>query len=170
MSGSVNVNTSETYTLVYNAVDDSGNTAIPVTRTVNVVDTTAPTITVGTSTISMWPPNHKYKTFLVTNFVTGVSDSCNTGLGVGNVVIEKVTSDETGDSDDMIIAPDCKSVQLRAERDGGGDGRIYTITFHVRDAAGNLSRATAQVVVPHDQGGGAAVDSGVHRTVNGNCP
>jgi hypothetical protein len=170
VSGSVNVNTSGTYTLVYNAADDSGNTALAVTRTVNVVDTTLPTITVGTPTISMWPPNHKYKAFLVTNFVTGVSDSCQTGLGLGSVLIEKVTSDEAGPSDDMVIAADCRSVQLRADRDAGGDGRVYTITFRLRDSAGNTSRATARVVVPHDQGGPAALDSGVHNTVTGTCP
>ena len=69
VSGSVNVNTVGTYTLSYNAADDSGNTAVTVTRTVNVVDTTAPTITLNGQTVSMWPPNHRYQTFQVTNFV-----------------------------------------------------------------------------------------------------
>lgn len=44
VSGSVNVNVPGTYTLTYNASDDSGNAAIARTRTVNVVDTTPPTI------------------------------------------------------------------------------------------------------------------------------
>lgn len=175
-SGSVNVNVPGTYTITYNASDDSGNAAIPVTRTVNVVDTTAPVITLNGQTLSMWPPNHKYKTFQVTNFVTGASDGCDTPLGVSSVVIEKVTSDETengnGDGNtmnDIVIAADCKSVQLRAERDGGGNGRVYTITFRLRDASGNTTRVTANVVVPHSNGG-TAVDSGVHYTVTSNCP
>jgi Domain of unknown function (DUF5011)/HYR domain/Domain of unknown function DUF11 len=46
-SGSVNVNAPGTYTVTYNASDPSGNAATPVTRTVNVVDTTAPTITLN---------------------------------------------------------------------------------------------------------------------------
>lgn len=167
-SNNVNANVPGSYTVNYSTQDAAGNPATA-TRTVNVVDTTLPTITTNGQTPSMWPPNHKYQTFTVTNFVTGASDSCNTSLGVSNVVIEKVTSDETT-SDGMIIAADCKSVQLRSERDGGGDGRVYIITFKVRDAAGNIGRATARVVVPHDQGGGAAVDSGVHSTVNGSCP
>ncbi|HVS80565.1 MAG TPA: immunoglobulin-like domain-containing protein [Pyrinomonadaceae bacterium] len=43
-SGSVNANVVGTYTITYNATDPSGNAATPVTRTVNVVDTKAPTI------------------------------------------------------------------------------------------------------------------------------
>lgn len=44
VSGSVNVNVPGSYTLTYNASDDSGNAAVARTRTVNVVDTTPPTI------------------------------------------------------------------------------------------------------------------------------
>ena len=176
VSGSVNVNLVGNYTLTYNATDASGNHAAPVTRIVHVVDTTAPTITLNGQTPSMWPANHEYQTFLVTNFVTGAGDGCNTTLGISSVVIEKVTSDEleNGDGDgntlnDIVIAADCKSVQLRSERDGGGDGRVYTITFRLRDASGNTTRATARVVVPHNNGG-TAVDSGVHYTVTSSCP
>jgi hypothetical protein len=43
-SGVVNVNVPGSYTRTYNASDPSGNAATPVTRTVNVVDTTPPTI------------------------------------------------------------------------------------------------------------------------------
>lgn len=43
-SGTVNVNVPGSYTLTYNASDPSGNPAAAVTRTVNVVDTTPPTI------------------------------------------------------------------------------------------------------------------------------
>ena len=175
-TGSVDVNTVGTYTVTYNASDDSGNAATPVTRTVNVVDTTAPTITLNSYSPSMWPPNHKYKTFQLTDFVTGAGDSCSTGLGLSNVVIEKVTSDEDDNSggdgntvNDIVIAADCKSMQLRSERNGGGNGRVYTITFKVTDGSGNVGRASARVKVPHNNGA-TAIDSGVHNTVNGSCP
>ncbi|PYS94566.1 MAG: hypothetical protein DMF64_00355 [Acidobacteria bacterium] len=46
-SGTVNANVPGTYTITYNASDAAGNAATPVTRTVNVVDTLAPTITLN---------------------------------------------------------------------------------------------------------------------------
>lgn len=174
-SGSVNVNVVGTYTITYNATDGAGNPATPVTRTVIVQDTIAPTITLNGQAHSMWPPNHKYVTFQVTDFVSSVTDSCNTGLGVGDVVIEKVTSDEiengNGDGNtfnDIVIASNCRSVDLRREREGASDGRVYTITFKVSDGY-NVTRATATVVVPLNIGQ-TPVDSGIHYTVNGSCP
>jgi len=175
-SGTVNVDVPGAYLITYNASDPSGNAAVPVSRTVNVVDTIAPTINLNGQTLSMWPPNHNYQTFNVTDFVVSVSDGCDTSLGVGDVVISRVTSDElengSGDgntTNDIVIAGDCKSVQLRAERAGSGDGRVYTITFTVQDASGNVGTATATVFVPQSQNSGPAVDSGPHYTVNGSC-
>jgi len=42
----------------------------------------------------MWPPNHKYESFTVSDFVTSASDNCDANVGLSSVVIEKVTSDE----------------------------------------------------------------------------
>jgi hypothetical protein len=69
---------------------------------------------------------------------------------------------------DIVIAPDCKSVQLRAEREGSGDGRVYKITLKVKDSSGNITTAVRQVIVP--KSGSSATDSGVHYTVNGCNP
>jgi hypothetical protein len=109
--------------------------------------------------------------------VQSVADSCNNSISISNVVIASVTSDEADDSDgdgntrnDMIIAADCKSVQLRAERNGGSNGRVYTITFRVTDSAGNVGTATKQVTVPTTQNGAAAIDDGPRNIVTGNCP
>jgi hypothetical protein len=164
-----------TTTITYSATDASNNTGTA-TQTVTVIDNTVPTITLNGYAPSMWPPNHKYETFQLTQFVTGASDNCDSGVGLNSVVIEKVTSDEAENSggdgntfNDIVIAANCKSVQLRAERDGGGNGRVYTITFRVRDVSGNTTRATAKVVVPHNNGS-TAVDSGVQYTVTSGCP
>ena len=163
-----------TTTITWTATDGAGNTATA-TQNVTVIDNTVPVITVNGTTPSMWPPNHKYQTFQLTGFVTGASDNCG-GVGISNVVIEKVTSDEiengNGDgntTNDIIIAANCKSVQLRSEREGDGNGRVYTITFKVTDTHGNVGRATSKVVVAHNPGE-TAVDSGVHYTVTGSCP
>jgi len=173
-SGTVNVNVPGTYTIIYNATDLSGNPAPPVSRTVNVVDTTAPVINLNGSSPTLWSPNHNYVTFSVSDFVASVTDSCNTSLGLSSVVISKVTSDELENSDgdgntvnDIVIGAGCKSVQLRAERAGGADGRVYTIYFQVTDASGNVGTASATVTVPQSQESGPAIDSGPHYTVNG---
>jgi uncharacterized repeat protein (TIGR01451 family) len=156
-------------TITWTATDAAGNQSTA-TQTVTVIDNTPPVITTNGQTLSMWPPNHKYQTFGVTNFVTGASDNCG-GVSIGDVVIAKVTSDEVENGpgsgntlNDIVIAPDCKSVQLRAEREGGGDGRVYTIFFSVSDSAGNVGTATVKVVVPHNTGE-TPVDSGPHYTV-----
>ena len=163
-----------TTTITWTATDASGNHS-SCTQTISVVDNEPPVIVLNGQTPSMWPPNHKYQTFQVTNFVTAVTDNCDT-IGVSSVVIEKVTSDEiengNGDGNtlnDIVIAANCKSVQLRSEREGNSDGRVYTITFKVSDTSGNVGRTTARVVVQHNPGE-TAVDSGVHYTVNGSCP
>lgn len=176
-SGTVDVNVTGAYIIIYNATDPSGNPAAPVARTVNVVDTTAPVINLNGAAPILWSSNHNYITFSVTDFVASVTDSCNTSLGLSSVVISKVTSDELEDGggdgstlNDIVMAANCKSVQLRSERDGGADGRVYTIYFKVTDASGNVGTASATVTVPISQGSGPAIDSGPHYTVNGGCP
>jgi hypothetical protein len=108
----------------------------------------------------------------VADLVASAVDVCDASVTLSSVVIAKVTSDEGSIGDnDIVIAADCKSVQLRADRNGNGNGRVYTITFRVRDAVGNTFTLLRQVTVPHDQGGGNnAVDSGVAYTVNSVCP
>ncbi|MDQ3623880.1 MAG: hypothetical protein M3463_15555 [Verrucomicrobiota bacterium] len=44
------------------------------------------------------------------------------------------------------------TVDLRAERSGGGRGRIYTITVECQDEAGNAATSTVDVTVPKSQG------------------
>jgi hypothetical protein len=141
------------------------------------VNTTPPGIVLNGNNIELWPPNHSYHTINVTDLVASAS-SCDGTVNLNSVVIDKVTSDEVengnGDgntNNDIVIACNRKSVNLRSERDGSGDGRVYTITFKVTDSFGNSSTVTAKVTVPKNQNGSAAVDSGVHYTVtNATCP
>jgi hypothetical protein len=179
-TGVVNSNVPGTYTRTYTATDTAGNTTTT-TRTVIVRDSSAPTINVTAQSLELWPPDHKYQTFTVAGLVTSVTDSCDTSLGISGVRITQVTSDELDENptggdgnttNDMVIGPDCKSVKLRAERDGNLDGRVYTIVLSVTDQYGNTGTTTVKVTVPKNQGNnGGAVDSGPHNSVtSSNCP
>jgi hypothetical protein len=143
---------------------------------VTVTDDEAPVITTN-SAITLWPPNHKYVTFNVSDLVASVTDNCDEGVGVSSVTIASVSSDEpensSGDGNtlnDIVIAANCKSLQLRSERMGGSNGRVYTIAVTVSDSSGNSSTVSLKVTVPHSQNGAAAVDDGPAYTVAGGCP
>ena len=108
----------------------------------------------------LWPPNHKY----VTITVGGVTDPDGDTV---TVTILGVTQDEallgggSGDtSPDAAAGTQSNQVQLRAERDGTGDGRVYRIAFTASDGKGGTCTGTVKVSVPHAQSGSAAVDSG----------
>jgi hypothetical protein len=166
-----------TTTITWTATDHATptNNQSSCQQTITVEDHELPVITTNGVTPVLWPASHEYHTFNVTNFVTAVSDNCD-ALTVSNVVIEKVTSDENENGggsgntlNDIVIASDCKSVQVRAERQNSANGRVYTITFKVTDSSGNVGRKTATIHVPKNLGV-PVVDSGPHYTVTGTCP
>jgi len=150
------------------------------TAILNVTNPT-PVITLSSTSASVWPPNHQYQTFNVTDFVSSATGGCDSNTNLtGSVVIQSVSSDEPEDNpsggdgntlNDIVIAPDCKTVQLRRERDGNGNGRVYTITFKVADSFGNTTTATVKVSVPVSNNG-TATDNGAAAgyTVLSACP
>jgi hypothetical protein len=60
----------------------------------------------------------------------------------------------TGDIDDATAGTADGDLLLRAERDGRGPGRVYTLTYKAVDRSGNATPAIATVTVPHDLGHG----------------
>ncbi|MHC4791328.1 MAG: HYR domain-containing protein [Planctomycetota bacterium] len=140
--------------VTFTATDASGNSS-SCSMTVTVVDTTPPTInSVSADPSVLWPPNHKMVEVTVTVDSVDICDPA----PVCNIV--DVTSNEPinglGDGDtepDWEITADL-TVNLRAERAGSGNGRIYTIYVECTDASGNTATATVEVTVPHDQGKG----------------
>lgn len=139
-----------------------------------------PTITLSSTSATIWPPNHQYQTFNIADFVASASSDCDESVDINDVVIQKVSSDELEENpdgadgntlNDIVIAPDCKSVQLRGERDSNLNGRVYTITFKVTDSYGNSTTATVKVYVPLNNSSSAG-DSGAAAgyTVNSDCP
>jgi hypothetical protein len=108
-SGSVNVNVPGTYTLTYNASDDSGNAAATVTRTVNVVDTTAPSISCPANIVVTLPANTTAVSMPV-SFSVSASDSCDStpdvvtskasgsSFNVGTTVVTATATDDAGNT------------------------------------------------------------------------
>ena len=143
----------------------------------NTPDSGAPTITlIPNVNMTLWPPDHDYRSVAVTDFVASASDDCDASVNLNSVYILKITSDEVEDGpsdgntlNDIVIGASCKTAQLRSERQGSGNGRVYTITFKVKDSAGNSTTATAQVTV-RTSPNNPAVDSGTAYTVNSICP
>lgn len=118
-------------------------------------DATAPRfVSLASSLTELWPPNHRMVAIRLTATVTDNVDPA------PSVRIVRVTSNEpvngTGDGD---TAPDWRitgplTLELRAERAGGGNGRVYTITVAATDAAGNTAERTVTVAVPKSRGRG----------------
>jgi hypothetical protein len=106
----------------------------------------------------LWPPNHEYRTVGVT-----VPDADGDTV---TTTINGVTQDEALDGvADGNTSPDAAwvtdhsdQVQLRAERSGTGDGRVYRVDFTATDGKETCT-GTVMVGVPHDQSGPAAVDT-----------
>ena len=94
---------------------------------------------------SLWPPNNK----MVDISIEGVTDADGDEV---TIAIDSISDDEGSDSDDAVANGDTAS--LRAQRDGKGDGRTYTIEFTVDDGKGGTTTGSVTVEVPHDQGSG----------------
>jgi uncharacterized repeat protein (TIGR01451 family) len=125
------------------------------TAEVQVFDTTPPVIeSLSVSPDSLWPPNHMLQTVTATVVAT---DTCDPSP-VCQIV--SVTSDEAvnglGDGNtmpDWVLSGGLEA-DLRAERSGLGDGRIYTLAVECTDMSGNVSLpAEHEVIAPHDQRG-----------------
>ncbi|MFB5645959.1 MAG: FG-GAP repeat protein, partial [Nitrosopumilaceae archaeon] len=107
----------------------------------------------------VWPPNHKMESVSI----SGVTDPDGDTITIN---IDFIRQDEptsgTGIGDQ---SPDGAGVgtdtaQLRAERSGSGDGRVYEVSFTADDGKGGTCIGSVNVSVPLNQNGDAAVDSG----------
>ena len=138
-------------TVQLSASDAAGNPATN-SFTITVRDTTQPVISSLTaSSASLWPPNHK---MVAITLAASASDA----VGLSSLKIISATSSETdnglgdGDTAGDIEITGALTLNLRAERSGIGNGRVYTITVQARDAAGNATIKTVAVSVPKSQG------------------
>jgi hypothetical protein len=128
ISGSITINASAvntgavgSYTVTYNVSDAQGNAADEVTRTVNVVDTTAPSITLA-------GPNPQV-------------------IEAGTAYVELgATATDVVDNDATLTA----SIVIDASAVVTSTVGSYTVTYDVSDAAGNAAATVIRTVIVED--------------------
>jgi hypothetical protein len=120
------------------------------------------------------------QTFELSDCVSSAVDAC-TGQPIdvdSNGRIVRVTSDEPQDApesgdgqtcgDIQITSP--TSVQLRRERNGNGNGRIYTIYYEVSNGRGAVTTGTCQIGAPHSANSAAPIVDAPQFCVGDGCP
>ncbi|MNP23332.1 Endo-1,4-beta-xylanase A precursor [compost metagenome] len=115
-------------------------------------DTTPPVLKITASPAVLSTPNHKLVPIRISWKATDA------GSGLASIKLVSITSNESdnglgdGDKPNDIQGADIgtadQEFQLRAERSGKGNGRIYTITYEATDKAGNKTTANTTVQVP----------------------
>jgi hypothetical protein len=105
-----------------------------------------------TTPVILFPPTHQMVQYDL-GAVTGVDDA--------TTLIIRIISDEPVGREgfDAVIASPT-TFQVRAERDGNGDGRVYRIEYLV----GGTTGCILTVMVPHNPNR-LAIDSGEHSCV-----
>jgi hypothetical protein len=137
-------------------LSDSVNPSVNSSATVELKDTTAPTLAPTSSVNLLWPANHEMVP------VTIWANAVHNGGGAVSLAARVQSSEPLDDSGDGSTEEDCiltsvddatgtVLVQLRAERSGTGTGRVYTVTITASDLMGNQSTATVDIRVPHDR-------------------
>jgi hypothetical protein len=137
-------------------LDDGINEPVSAEIQVEIVDSTVPTLAPVADKTILWPPNHNMVDITIESNAADNS-------GLPPTITATVTSNEPieglGDGD---MAPDWTepiidqstgiiTLQLRAERSGTGNGRVYTITVTAADDSNNSSTANIEIIVPHDK-------------------
>ena len=106
-------------------------------------------------TTLLWPPNGRF----VPVSVVGVTDPDGDPVAI---TVTSIRQDEpTGVHEPDGTGVGTSIAQVRSERLGNGDGRVYHIGFVAADGDGGTCSAEVRVGVAHDQGNGnVAVDGG----------
>jgi hypothetical protein len=163
-TGWVNAWARGSYLLTYNVQDSTLLNATPVTRTVQVVDTQPPTLEYRE--VTLWPADGALHPFSLEDCVTA-TDSCDgfaptirgTVLSIYSDEPEDAAGDNDSDTPGDIVISGQGAFLLRAERQSGGDGRVYGVAFELRDRAGNVRPGLCRIRVPPTETGTAS-DSG----------
>jgi len=121
---------------------------------ISIVDTVAPTFSLYAAPTTLWPPNH---TMVPVGVRWLAQDRCGTEVRVELVAATSSEPDDAPGNQDgrtshdiqgaEVGAPDTQ-VLLRAERDGKGSGRVYSLEYRAVDRSGNIATGLVTIEVP----------------------
>jgi serine protease len=138
------------HTITLTVSDPSGNTASD-TVVIRVVDATPPNISAATVTPDiLLQANHQMVPITVS---AAVLDNCDPAVVCRIISIasnEPIEGLGDGDTSPDWVITGSLSLDVRAERSGKGNSRVYTITIECSDSSGNSSTKTVTVTVPRN--------------------
>ncbi len=106
----------------------------------------------------LWPPNHKMKSITISGITR--PDTSPIPITITSIFQDEPTTGSGGDKSPDAEGIGSSTAELRSERLGSGDGRVYHIFFDAIDSSGATCSGEVLVSVPHDQSGPSAVDGG----------
>lgn len=101
---------------------------------------------------TLWPPNHRLERVTLGGATDPDGDP--TSIAVTGVTHDEPDRGNGARPPDVLAGAAPHEVLLRAERGGGGDGRLYRISFTVSDGHGGECSGAVGVAVPHSRRGG----------------
>ena len=147
-------------------VKKSGNPEIQNSATISLpIQSNQPPVCANDNGPILWPANHKMISIDVTKYAA-ISDPDGDPI---TVIVQGVTQDEPvlgtaegsgATSPDAQVSTGSQTVDIRAERDGTGDGRVYNILYIASDGKGGSCTGDLNVTVPHSNNKEPAIDSG----------
>jgi hypothetical protein len=143
-------------TVTFTATDACGNASSTI-ATFRIVDTTAPSVTASVSEALLTQTNHG---LVNVGLTSTVSDVCDPAAALAVTMTVYSDEDDEAETGGGNHSPDARNIgsntlRLRAERKGNSDGRVYLIIVSSTDRSGNLGKACATVVVPHNKSSSA---------------
>ena len=138
------------------SVGESAGMTVPI----EVRDTVPPSLTLSADPAVLRPPDRDIHDVRLAG---AAHDVCDPSPAIVFVAVSSSEPDDapggsdghsTGDVSGGVPGTACVAVGLRAERDAGGPGRVYTVTCEARDTSGHAGAATTMVRVPRNAGSG----------------
>jgi hypothetical protein len=147
----------DSFTYVANDGNLDSNEAT-VTIAVNSVNSAPECSSFSTNVVSIWPLNKQFTPVQVLSITDPDGDPVT--IAITRIFQDEPVGQGSNSPDGRGVGTD--TAEVRAERDGNGNGRVYHIFFTATDGRGGSCSGEARLpTVPHDQSGDVdAIDEG----------